>query len=160
MGRSLGVDGARTARAASRTFFQLKIWGCTSMPRPRIPLEKAVLTGYTTRHPERFRKTHNQPKSGNLGPIGSPHDWLTDNAKEAWDEMADTMPWLNSSHRAIVGITAYLCGRFREDLLGVSGMNLLRLCLQSLGATPADFSKVGWSPPADDDDDPAAKYFR
>ncbi|TWI34060.1 hypothetical protein IQ26_03818 [Mesorhizobium tianshanense] len=38
--------------------------------------------------------------------------------------MAATM-WLNSSHRAIVGITAYLCGRFREVLFGVSGMNLL-----------------------------------
>jgi hypothetical protein len=73
--------------------------------------------------------------------------------------MADTMPWLNSSHRAIVGITAYLSGRFREDLLGVSGLNLLRLCLQSLGATPADFSKVGWSPPSGDED-PAEKYFR
>lgn len=127
------------------------------MPRPRIPREKADLTGYSARHPERFRKNHNQSTA--LGPIGEPYDWLTEHAKEAWAEMADTMPWLDSSHRAILSVTAYLFGRFREDVLGVSGMNLLRLCLQSLGATPADFGKIGWAQPANDDD-PAAEFFR
>jgi len=58
-----------------------------------------------------------------------------------------------------MAITALLAGRMRLGTLPDSGLNLLRLCLGQLGATPADFSKVGWVPPAEEDDG-LADYFK
>ncbi len=77
---------------------------------------------------------------------------------EAWHTFADELPWLNQSHRALVGIASEIRGRLiaGEDI-GVKAMNLLRLCLGSMGATPADSSKVRM--PAEKVDDPAHKYF-
>lgn len=128
------------------------------MPRQRKPRELADVTGYSTVHPERFR-----PKPNALSvdqPLGDPYDWLTPEAQEAWLEFRDNLPWLNRSHGCIVALTAYLAARLRLGTLPDSGANLLRLCLGSLGATPADFAKVGWVPPADHGDDPGAEYFR
>ncbi|WP_143747778.1 hypothetical protein [Mesorhizobium temperatum] len=82
---------------------------------------------------------------------------MNDHGKAAWQELAENVPWLNASHGGIVSITALLAGRLRTGTLSDSGANLLRLCLGQLGATPADFGKVGWAPPAKED--PAAEYF-
>jgi hypothetical protein len=41
--------------------------------------------------------------------------------------------------------------RFEE--IGVQALNLLRLCIGSMGMAPVDASKVSWAPPDDDDDD-------
>ncbi|MBL8578884.1 MAG: hypothetical protein JNK47_16800 [Mesorhizobium sp.] len=128
------------------------------MARPKTPRLKADVTGYSTKHPERFRPKPNATVVDR--PVGEPYDWLKPEAHEAWQELADNLPWLNYSHRAIVGLTAYLAGRLRLGTLPDSGANLLRQCLGSLGATPADFAKVGWAPPVDDDDDPGGEFFR
>lgn len=128
------------------------------MPRPRVPYEKARLTGYAEKHNERFQTGGNHPPDY-ADPIGAPYDWLSQEAADAWHEFADTLPWLNRSHRSIVGLTANLAGRMQSGTLPDSGLNLLRLCLGSLGATPADFSKVGWTPPAEQDD-LADRFFR
>jgi hypothetical protein len=127
------------------------------MPRPRKPRELADITGYSTKHPERFRAKSVKPVTEQ--PVGEPHAWLKPEAQAAWRELADNLPWLNYSHRSIVGLTAHLAGRMQMGTLPDSGMNLLRLCLSSLGATPADFSKVGWVAPTADDE-PGAEYFR
>jgi hypothetical protein len=73
--------------------------------------------------------------------------------------MVPDLPWLRYCHRGIVGITAILTAKLATGELCVSGMNCLRQCLGKLGATPADFAKVNWSPTTDDDV-PAAEYFR
>lgn len=126
------------------------------MPRPRKPRALADITGYSAQHPERFRE---KPRATvTTEPVGDPYDWLTSEAQDAWRELAGNLPWLNYSNRSILGLTAHLAGRMRLGTLPDSGMNLLRLCLGSLGATPADFAKVGWSQPTADE--PGDEFFR
>ncbi|QPC90299.1 hypothetical protein [Mesorhizobium sp. INR15] len=60
---------------------------------------------------------------------------------------------MNRTHRGITSIAALLSGKMARDELGTSGMNLLRLCLGSMGATPSDFRRINWTPPAIEDDD-------
>jgi len=119
---------------------------------------KADVTGYSDKHPERFRQKSAIPATSR--PLGEPYDWLKPEAQEAWMDLRDNLPWLNRSHRAIVGLTAYLAGRLRLGALPDSGANLLRLCLGSLGATPTDFAKVGWAPPDEEEDDLGGEFFR
>jgi hypothetical protein len=45
-----------------------------------------------------------------------------------------------------------------NEEVSINGLNLLRLCLSQLGATPTDSSKVTL-PEDEDDNDPADKYF-
>jgi hypothetical protein len=77
---------------------------------------------------------------------------------EAWNTFTEELPWLNRSHRALVSIACDIRGRLiaGEDV-GVKAQNLLRQCLGSMGATPADSSKVKM--PEEKIDDPADKYF-
>lgn len=116
------------------------------MPRPRKSLEQLRLSGALAHNPGRYAKRH-EPADDR--PIGEPYKWLRPEAQEAWRELVPNLPWLRYCHRGIVGITALLAGRMRKDALGVSGMLLLTQCLNKLGATPASFQKLGWSPEAE-----------
>jgi hypothetical protein len=93
------------------------------------------------------------------GTLGEPFDWLKPEARTAWREFDRTLPWLRYCHRGIVSVAALLAGKMATGELGVPSMNLLRQCLGSMGATPADASRVGWSPP-EKDEDPGAEFFR
>lgn len=120
------------------------------MAKPRVPIPKADVTGYSLRHPERFRTNNVSP----LGePLGDPPTWLNADGQAAWEDFADTLPWLNRSHRCHVGIAALLASKLRAGVATDSALNLLRLCLGQMGANPADFAKVGWVPPKADEDD-------
>lgn len=95
-------------------------------------------------------------------PLGDPPAWLQDTAtcraREAWNDLSTEIPWLNSSHRALVAIAATVRGRLMAGgEVGVHALNLLRQCLGAMGASPVDASKV--SRPATGDPDPADKYF-
>jgi hypothetical protein len=127
------------------------------MARPRIPLIKAQTTGRTLRNPRRFKDRKEPPSPGELG---SPPKWFkTDSQKEAWKTFADELPWLNKSHRALVGIACEIRGRqIAGEEVVVKGMNLLRMILGSMGATPSDSSKVKM-PDQQEDEDPSKKYF-
>ncbi|MDH2357691.1 hypothetical protein QCM80_45325 [Bradyrhizobium sp. SSUT112] len=127
------------------------------MARPRVPLIKAETTGRTLRNPKRFAGRKEPPSPG---PLGAPPKWFkTDAQKEAWGTFADELPWLNKSHRALVSIACEIRGRqIAGDDVGVKGMNLLRMILGQMGATPSDASKV-MMPEEKDLEDPAAKYF-
>src|SRR5262245_15528222 len=125
------------------------------MPRPRNPLGLAVASGAFAKNPARYRG-RNEPLVSD--PLGEPPAWLIPTAKDAWHEFAATLPWLNASHRAIVEIAATLTGRLRVGTLGIPGMQLLRVTLGQLGATPADAGKVAYAP-AVDEGDPAEEYF-
>jgi hypothetical protein len=78
---------------------------------------------------------------------------------EAWKTLASEIPWLNSTHRAVVGIASEVLGKLiANEEVSINGLNLLRLCLSQLGATPVDSSRITL-PEEEDDEDPAAKYF-
>jgi hypothetical protein len=127
------------------------------MARPRTPLAKAKATGRVQHDPKRFAG-RNEP--GSNGPLGTPPAWMKKKEQlEAWETFADELPWLNRSHRALVGIAAEIRGRLiAGEEVSVQFLNLLRQCLGQMGATPADASKV--SMPDDDEiEDPSAKYF-
>jgi hypothetical protein len=127
------------------------------MARPRVPLQKAEATGRTLRNPGRF-KNRIEPPCG--GPLGKPPKWLAKpHEQEAWDTLAADLPWLNKSHRTLVALASGLLARqIAGDEVGVKALNLLRMMLGSMGATPSDASKV-MMPAEKDETDPASKYF-
>jgi hypothetical protein len=127
------------------------------MPRPRVPLIKAQTTGRTLRNPARFK---DRKEWTGLGPLGAPPKYLkTRSQKEAWATFATDLPWLNQSHRTLVAMASDILGRLIDgEEVGVKALNLLRMMLNSMGATPSDASKVKM-PDECDPGDPAAKYF-
>jgi hypothetical protein len=75
----------------------------------------------------------------------------------AWDELRGDIPWLESPHAGVVEIAALLQARLRSGAeMSIGALNLLRLLLGQLGASPTDAAKVAWSPP---EDDPDAEIF-
>lgn len=63
------------------------------------------------------------------------------------------LPWLNRSHRCIAQIASVLTARLQSGQeIGTKALSLLRLCLSSMGATPADASQVSWAPEEQHDD--------
>jgi hypothetical protein len=127
------------------------------MPRNRVPLAKAKATGRTLHDPKRFK---NRKEPVVKEPLGDPPKWMTDKfQREAWKTLASEIPWLNSSHRAIVSIASQVFGKqIAGEEISVNALNLLRLCLSQMGATPTDSSKIT-VPDEEDDEDPSAKYF-
>jgi hypothetical protein len=127
------------------------------MPRPRTPLAKAKTTGRTLHDPKRF-KDRKEPVVKD--PLGKPPKWMKNpSQREAWETLSSEIPWLNSSHRAIVSIASQVFGKqIAGEEISVNALNLLRLCLSQMGATPTDSSKITL-PDEDDKEDPAAKYF-
>jgi hypothetical protein len=91
--------------------------------------------------------------------LGKPPSWMKKVSQvEAWQMFSDELPWLNQSHRSLVEIAASIRARvMMGDDIGIKALNLLRQCLGSMGATPADSSKV--TMPVERVDDPADKYF-
>jgi hypothetical protein len=80
--------------------------------------------------------------------------------REAWQTFADELPWLNHSHRGLVGVASEIHGKLiAGEEVSVNGLNLLRLCLSQMGGTPVDASKITLPDDEEDDEDPAAKYF-
>src|SRR3981189_511880 len=111
------------------------------MPRARTPKARAVATGRVLHDPKRFRDRC-EPQSS--GPLGEAPKWFKTQAQvDAWKSFSDDLPWLNKSHRALVGIACEIRGPLNagEDV-GVKALNLLRQCLSSMGATPSDASRV------------------
>jgi hypothetical protein len=127
------------------------------MPRPRVPLIKAQATGRTIRNPKRFA---DRKEPAVTSPLGKPPKYFkTPSQIEAWNTFADELPWLNYSHRALVSIASDIRGRqIAGEDVGVKALNLLRMMLNSMGATPSDASKVRM-PDEGGPDDPSSKYF-
>jgi len=122
--------------------------------RPRLPEAVAKATGAAAKNPQRFRE-RKEPKVAKLGP---PPARLSEAEAEAWNTLADEIPWLSASDRQVVSIAARLIARFNADDLTIGGMTELRQIMTQLGATPAARSKVH-APDDKDDDDPAADFL-
>lgn len=125
------------------------------MAKPRNPLGKAKVEGRDKVHAGRFK---NRTDAKADGPLGNPPAWLKDTqeikAKAAWKLFEKELPWLNQSHRTLVGMAANIQGRIMAGQeVGVQAMNLLRQMLGQMGATPADASKVATGDDGDEKDD-------
>jgi hypothetical protein len=128
------------------------------LPRPRTPLVKAKATGRILHDPKRFN-SRREPQSN--GPLGKPPKWMKSPTQiEAWRTFEDELPWLNHSHRALVAIASDIRGKLiAGDEVSVNGLNLLRLCLSQMGASPVDSSRITLPDEEDDVEDPSSKYF-
>lgn len=125
-----------------------------SMPRPRIPQERATVTGADKVHPARFAK-RSDPKTTALGLAPA---WMDGDQIAAWESFRSEIPWLMESDRGLMEIAAKLRARNRTDPeMGVSAMNQLRMCLAQMGATPADRTKV--AVPDEPEADKADRFF-
>lgn len=126
------------------------------MARPRTPKAKAAVTGQAAVRRKKFEGRNEPAVNTEVGP---PPEWMNDNQREAWNIISSEIPWLNSSHRAIVEIASYIRARLMSgEEVGVPALTLLRQCLGQMGATPADASKAGARPDGESKD-PADDYF-
>ncbi len=124
------------------------------MARPRLPKAKADVQGSAIINAGRF-KDRKEPKAG---PLGDPPLWMKSEARVEWYVLASEIPWLNSSHRALLNIAAKIQAKIAADEdVSANMLNLLRQILGQMGATPTDASKV--NVPEEPDDDPAASFF-
>lgn len=126
------------------------------MPRPRTPTAKAEATGASTKNPQRFRD-RKEPVA--TGPLGREPEWFDEMQASMWEGFKVELPWLTESDRAVMEVACVLRAQLRlqpQDI-GVTKMNLLRLCLAQLGATPADRSKVAVGD--GDEQDPDDRFF-
>lgn len=126
------------------------------MARPRTPKAKAAVTGRDRHDKKRFEGRNEPLVDAELGP---PPEWMNDGQRQAWNVISSEIPWLNSSHRALVEIAASIRARLMSGQeVGVQALNLLRQCLGQMGATPADASKAGAKPDGEGTD-PADEFF-
>lgn len=124
--------------------------------RPRKPTSLQVAAGRDTKDPGRYRERKKNEPSG-LDGVGDPPDYIVDSkeckARSAWREFAIECPWLTQSDRALLEAASMIRGEIMAGgMPGVPRLTLLRGILQSLGATPADKSKVMGGGGGDDPD--------
>lgn len=118
------------------------------MPRPRTPLALARLTGRDKVAPARF-KGRREPKSP---PLAGPPRWMKCKIqREAWNDFRREIPWLRQADCFLVGIACAMRARLAQGTASTKAMNLLRMCLASMGAVPV--SQIGMVPAEEDPDD-------
>lgn len=124
--------------------------------RPRKPLTAAKTEGRDVMNKRRFS---NRGEHDDGGPLGDPPDWIVDTpscrARTAWRNFEVEIPWLKYRDRTLVGTASRIQGLIiaGQDEVGIQKLNYLRMCLSSMGATPADATKVGAPPKEDPEDD-------
>lgn len=119
------------------------------MPRPRLSLAAARISGAAAKNPQRYRRRTGLSTGE---PIGDPPPWMNKSQRAAWRDLAARLPWLERTHRAHLAVTCSIYGRVMAGQdVGVQALNLLRLCLGQLCATPTSAGNVP-APEVDDDD--------
>ncbi|MGC2853945.1 hypothetical protein ACM64Y_00585 [Novispirillum sp. DQ9] len=125
------------------------------MARPRLPAAKADVSGAAVKDPQRHRSR--KSPSGTKA-IGAAPKRLTAPQREAWKAFTAELPWLNSSHRALLHAACVLRARVENDPdIGVNALQTYSAILSKLAATPVDETKV--SMPDDGEDDPEDALF-
>lgn len=129
------------------------------MPNPRQPAEKARVTGAANKNPQRHR-SRAQHKAR---PLGQPYVRMSEAEQEFWFELAQEIPWLNSSDRRALRELCELLAekddlRDQGEVVPQALRNQIRMYLNNFGATPSDRSKV-IAPEEESNDDPAAGYI-
>ena len=124
------------------------------MARPRLPVAKAEVSGAAIVHPER----HRNRKAPRARPIGEPFARMTEVQKEAWDQFRDELPWLNSTHRALLEVASNVRARLANgDEVGINVLQTYSSILSKLAATPIDETKVNHGD--DGEEDPTDRFF-
>ncbi len=127
------------------------------MPKARIPLSKAHVSGAAAKNPQRFRGR----KAPKAPPIGAPYARMTKAQRTVWAEMSKDMPWLNRGHRVLLRLACVLTAKMDEDedgSIGVSAAHALSSILSKLGATPVDETKVAHGNDGEEED-PGEGFF-
>lgn len=125
------------------------------MPRPRLPAAKAEVGGAALKDAGRF-KDRKAPRGTRK--LGDPYKSMPEDEQAAWHEFAAELPWLNSSHRALLQLACRLRARLNNDPdMGVNAMQAYSAVLSKLAATPVDETKV--SAPDGEDEDPTDRFF-
>lgn len=126
------------------------------MARPRVPQNKAEVSGAAIHDPQRFRD-RKAPKR--IRPLGEPYARMTPAQKQAWQEFREEMPWLNSTHRVLLRLACVWAAKLDdpEADFGVSATQALSSILSKLGATPADETKVNHADGEEEDE--ADRFF-
>lgn len=125
------------------------------MAKPRLPQNKAEVSGASIHDPQRFR---NRSTPKRLRPVGAPYKNMTPEQIAIWDESVENMPWLHSGHRLLLRQVCILAARMDTDPdMGVSALQALGAALSKLGATPTDETKVNHAD--EDGDDEADRFF-
>lgn len=124
------------------------------MARNRIPSAKAKAIGAAAKNPQRFRD-RKEPKATKA--LGDCPDWFDIVQASMWEGFKVELPWLTESDRAVMEIASVLRAQLKASPadIGAGKLNLLRLCLAQLGATPADRSKIGVGDGEEQDPDDA-----
>lgn len=126
------------------------------MPRPRVPNEKAKLTGASAHDPQRFR---DRAEPDSQGPLGDAPDFLDDREVSAWNAFRLEWSWLTYEDRpAVAGLSqmrAIL--EDREIPKNAAFYTAYRLMLSEHGGTPVSRSKI-YQPKEDAEDDPFAAF--
>jgi hypothetical protein len=125
------------------------------MAKPRLPAAKAEVSGAAIHDPQRFK---GRRVSSKTRPIGEPYVGMTDEQKIAWEQFKQELPWLNSSHRAILRLACVLMARLDDEKFGISAAHSLSSILSKLGATPVDETKVSHGD--GEEEDPDDQFFR
>lgn len=127
------------------------------MARPRTPVAKAEATGAAAKNPQRHR-ARKEPSSTKA--LGKAPTWFDEAQSSMWEGFKLELPWLTEADRSVMEIASALRAQFKTDPMnmGVTKLNLLRLCLAQLGATPADRSKIGVGD--GDEEDPDDTFFQ
>ncbi len=120
-------------------------------------MAKAQVTGAAAKDPQRHRD-RKEPKA--TSKLGKAPAWFDELQASMWAGFLAELPWLTESDRAVMEIACVLRAQLKLQPLdmGVSKLNLLRLCLAQLGATPADRSKVAGGD--DEEIDPDDRFFQ
>lgn len=125
------------------------------MARPRLPQDKAVVSGAVSKNAGRFA---DRKKPTRARPIGDAFARMTDVQKECWQAFKEELPWLNSSHRALLQVACLLRARVEENPdVGVDALKAYSAVLSKLAATPVDETKI--SQGAEEEEDPSDAFF-
>ena len=124
------------------------------MPRSRLPVSVAHVTGAAIKNPKR----HAGRANPDVGKLGAPPKSLSAAEFAAWRMFADEMPWLGASDRTIVLVASRLRAKVLSDPdTPMNALAQLRLCVSAMGGTPADRSKV--TEPEEATDSLASEFF-
>ena len=124
------------------------------MPRPRLPVAKAEVSGAALKHPER----HGNRKAPKSRPVGEPFARMNEDQREAWDQFKDELPWLSHSHRALLEVACNVRARLASgDEVGINVLQTYSAILSKLAATPVDETKVVHGD--DSEEDPSDRFF-
>jgi hypothetical protein len=126
------------------------------MVQPRKPLASLRAKGTILKGPAKYADRR-EPKTA---PLGEPSPHLTGIVRAAWFSFVAEIPWLVESDRAVLEVACHIRGQLMagEEDIRAAHLNLLRQCLSTMGATPADRSRIT-APKEPEPDDPTAVFF-